>query len=231
MFWKKWIMDIKEKTSDMDKKDTCSYIAAYYWPHIAGCIFMIALILLFGGHYLFGNKKPAFTCVIVNQKNDAGRDRRMAESYAEEAGLGSEEVRVDSDYIFSYGDVQIQGVNESSYEKFFFQWKNKEVDAVIMPESFYRYVKEMGGEFRSIEDTGGFEAYMDGEICTAAVLGADSGPNQESWQIEEKLLLAFPSNGKHKDEADKFRIYLEHVKNGKTGGISYEEIINGSSVF
>lgn len=87
MLLKKWIADIKEKTADMDKKETCSYIAEYYWPHILGAFSAVALILLFDGHYLTGNKKPAFTCVIVNQMTDAERDQRAAAAFAGMAGI------------------------------------------------------------------------------------------------------------------------------------------------
>lgn len=226
MFWKKWIKDIQEKTSDMNKKEACSYIAAYYWPQIAGCISIIALILLFGGHYLFGNVKPSFTCVMVNQRADTERDNRIAETYAQETGIKREGVVVDSDYNFSYGELHLEGVNESSYEKFFFQWQNGELDVVIMPESFYEYCKELGGGFRNIEDAGSFETYMDDGICSAVVLGNDSFMEKVTGDRDERLLLTFPETGNHKKAADEFLEYLLSVKNGRIGGIEYEEFIN-----
>ncbi len=226
MFWKKWIEDIKEKTSDMDKKAVCSYIAAYYWPHILGGISIIALILLFGGHYLFGNVKPSFTCVMVNQRVDTERDNRIADTYAKEAGFRRKEVVVDSDYNFSYGAIHLEGVNESSYEKFFFQWRNGELDAVIMPESFYGHCKELGGEFCRIEDMGSFEAYMDDGECKAVVLGSDSFMEEVTGDANERLLLAFPETGRHTKTADEFLRYLLNVRNGNIGGMEYEEIIN-----
>lgn len=226
MFWKKWIEDIKEKTSDMNKKEVCSYIAAYYWPHILGCVSIIALILLFGGHYLFGNVKPSFTCVMVNQRIDVERDNRLAETFAEETGLKREEVVIDSDYNFSYEGVRLEGVNESSYEKFFFQWQNGELDAVIMSERFYEYCKELGGEFRHIEDTGSFEAYIDDGICSAIVLGNDSFMGKTAGDTNEQLFLVFPETGNHKEAADKFLAYLSSVKGGEIEGTEYKEIIN-----
>lgn len=215
MFWKKWIKDIKEKTSDMNKKEAFSYIVTYYWPHIVGGISIIALILLFGRHYLFGNVNPSFTCVMVNQRADTERDNRMAETYAKETGLRREEVVIDSDYHFSYADVHLEGVNESSYEKFFFQWQNGELDVAIISESFYEYCRQLGGEFRHIEDAGSFETYMDAGICRAIVLGNDSFMEKVTGDANERLLLTFPETGDHKEAADEFLDYLLSVKSGE----------------
>ena len=207
MFWKEWILDIKEKTSAMDGKDARSYVLAYYWPHILIAVSATALVLLFGWHYLFGNKKPAFTCVIVNQGADAKRDARIAQDYADTAGLSAAEVVLDSDYMFSYGELELPGVNESSYDKFFFQWGNGELDAVILPESFYRYCRELGGGFCLIEDTGSFEAYQEAGACRAAVLGECA--LQEKACGQEKLLFAIPETAKHPDKAARFLEYLQ----------------------
>ena len=48
---KKYLRDIKEKTSGMTRRETCSYIWSYYWYHIMIFISVIALILLFAAHY------------------------------------------------------------------------------------------------------------------------------------------------------------------------------------
>ena len=139
------IAGIKEKTSGMDKKEKLMYILEYYWYHILGIISTVALVLLFVIHYAYGNKKPVFTCVLVNQEMGMEEAQKTAKDFAVSSGLPEEQVVISTDYIFSYGDVVLEGVNESSYEKFFFQWKNQEIDAVIIPESFYLYIKEEGG--------------------------------------------------------------------------------------
>lgn len=226
MFWKKWIVDIKEKTSDMSRKDAFSYVITYYWPHITGFVLSIALIVLFGGHYLFGNEKPVFTCVMVNQRVDVQRDERIAKTFSEEADLDKKRVVIDSDYNFSYEDFQLQGVNESGYEKFFFQWQNGELDAVMMSESFYQYCKDLGGQFREIEETGNFAPYMDHGTCTAVVLGKDSFTEIVTGKNDEKLLLTFPKTGKHEEASRAFLNYFCNLKDGKIGGMDYEEIFN-----
>lgn len=207
----KYWRDLKEKTSGMNRQETCSYILAYYWYHILIAVSAAALVLLFAIHYGFGNKKPVFTCIIVNQEIDAARDREMADDFAKEAGLPEKRVVIDSDYNFSYDEFRLEGANESSYEKFFLKWQNREIDAVILSESFYRHCKEMGGRFQSLEEqeTEGFTAYMDEGQCRAVELGNDGATEWISGKEDEKLLLAFPSSGKHIAEGRSFLKYLQ----------------------
>ena len=80
---KKHLADIKEKTSGMGRRETCAYIMAYYWYHILGAVMAIALILLFAVHYGFGNQKPVFTCLIVNQAADGARDLQIRDGFAQ----------------------------------------------------------------------------------------------------------------------------------------------------
>lgn len=224
---KKYIVDIQEKTSGMSKKEKYAYILTYYWYHILGISAIIALILLFTFHYCFGNKKPVFTCILVNQEMETSQAGEMAESFAECFNLPMEQVVITSDYLFSYGDVQLEGVNETSYEKFFLQWRNEEIDAVIIPESFYFYVKELGGEFKMLDEEAveGVVPYMDENICTAIVLGNDSFTERISGKKDEKLLLAFPETGQHTEECEMF---LEFLKNFNTekGGTGVEENVD-----
>lgn len=193
IFMKEYIAEIKEKTSGMSKKEVCIYVLEYYWYHILGIIATIALVLLFVTHYVSGNKKPVFTCVLVNQEMGMEEAQKIAKDFAISSGLPEKRVVISSDYTFSYGDVVLEGVNESSYEKFFFQWENQEIDAIVMPESFYIYIKEMGGMFREVdrEITEEFETYIDNGVCTAIVFGKDSFTEKVSGRKDEKLLLAF----------------------------------------
>lgn len=207
-YWK----DIQEKTAGLGRKETCAYILTYYWYHMLIFVAIVALVFLFGVHYGFGNKKPVFTCLMVNQEIDTVRDQEMAESFAKESGLPKDRVVIDSDYNFSYDGLQLEGVNESSYEKLFFQWQNQEIDAMIMSESFYMHCKEMGGGFHILDgqDTEGFTAYMDGGKCTAVVLGNDSFTELLNGKKDEKLLLAFPSSRKHTEENRSFLAYMKN---------------------
>lgn len=223
-YWK----DIREKTSGMSRQEACSYVLTYYWYHILITVSIIALIFLFFTHYAFGNKKPLFTCIIVNQEMDTARDGRLAERFAKETGLPEKQVVIDSDYNFSYDDLKLEGVNEGSYEKFFFQWRNEEIDAVILPESFYRHCRKMGGEFRVLEesDIKGFEAYMDEGQRRAVILGADSFMEKVTGKQDEKLLLAFPSSGKHTEESREFLDYILGELERTEGGANDEKAID-----
>ncbi len=99
---KKNIRDIKEKTIGMGRAEKAEYIFTYYWHYMLGMAAAAALLVIFGGHVLFGQKEPEFTCVIVNQMTDDARDDRLAEDFAVWAGLEPDRVLIDSNYIFSY---------------------------------------------------------------------------------------------------------------------------------
>lgn len=218
------LADIREKTKHMKKKEACSYVFTYYWYHMLIAVSIAALIFLLGIHY-FGGKKPMlFSCIIVNQEIDAARDQKLAAFFAEVAGIPEEQVLVDSNYNFSFEDLHLSGVNESSYEKFFFLWRNGEIDAVILSESFYQHCRKMGGEFQVLtkEETEGFEVYEDGEECTAVVLGTDRFMEKVSGKEEEKLLLAFPVTAGHTAESRAFLSYLGSMAKEQTGGIGFE---------
>lgn len=214
MFMRRYLDDIKEKTAGMSMKEKVSYVFTYYWYHMLIIVSIIALIFFTVRFYVFGNKKPEFTCVIANQAMDDERDARIAQAFAEENGLDPELVVVDSDYVFSYGDLQVEGANESSYEKFFLKWGNEEIDAVILSESMYEFCRDMRGEFRSLDnmDTSGFETYTDDGKVTAVVLGQDEFMEAATGKTDEKLLLAFPDNGKHGDLCDEFLECIREFK-------------------
>ena len=219
MFLRRYLDDIREKTTGMNRKEKVSHVITYYWYHFLIIVSIVALIFFAVRFYVFGNQKPEFTCVLVNQEIDDDRDAEIAQSFAKENDLDPDLVTVDSDYVFSYGDVQLQGVNESSYDKFFLKWRNEELDAVILSESMYQYCREMRGEFRSLEDmdTSGFETYTDGGKVTAVVLGKDEFMEAAIGKTDEKLLLAFPDNGRHADLCDDFLQCIREFK-GELGG-------------
>lgn len=210
---RKYLADIKEKTSGMSRKDAVEYVFTYYWYHILGCLAVIFLFLIFARHCLTGGGKAAFTCVIVNQEADAEKESAIREGFAEKTGLPAKSIVIDSNYYFSYGQFRLEGVNESSYEKFFLKWRNEEIDAVILTESFYEFCREMDGSFyelkaEEIENAGsGWEAYPDGGSCRAALIGTDRFAETVTGK-EEKLLLAFPESGKNPELCKSFLEYL-----------------------
>lgn len=208
---KRYIQDIKQKTRDMSHHERLEYFVSYYWYH-ALIIFGIALLILFFVIPLREReKRPVFTCVRVNQKMDGVLDQKLAETFAKQAGLDSNRVVIDSDYNFSYGDVVLTGVNESSYEKFFLKWRNQELDGIIMPESCYAFCKEMGATYRNLREmeTGSLPLYEDQGQVTAVRL-EDTSWNRSLEDFEDELLLlVFPTEGKHPQECQNFLSYLE----------------------
>lgn len=144
---RKWIRDIREKTADMNREQAWEYIANYYWYHILIAFILTGLSVLLIYHIGWGDRRKEFTCVIVNQEIDYARDKEMAEEFSAWSGIKSKQILIDSDYLISYRDKQIESVKESSYEKFFFNWQAGEIDAMIIPESFYEFCLDLGGEF------------------------------------------------------------------------------------
>lgn len=148
--FKKWIEDIRIKTRDMDKVQKREYIITYYWYHM-----LIAFILLFITglviyHLLWGSRKTVFSLAIINQEVNYERDEKILQDFSKAYGIKSKNISVDSNYLLSYGDVTLEGngrLNESLFEKFFFGWNEGAIDAVIMPESFFKYCTSKNGKF------------------------------------------------------------------------------------
>lgn len=204
--------NIKSNTSTMTKEEKAEYIITYYWPHILGTFAIIALLVFLPVHFVFGNQKPEFTLVMVNQDINPQRDKKIAKAFAKESKISQKRINVDSDFNLSYGDVQLEGINESSYEKFFFKWQGGELDAVIMPESFYRYCKELGGEFTDVKefDTGNLSLYTDGQkVSGILVTDAQVNAMKLDKTSKEDYIILFPSTGQHKEAVQKFLHFLD----------------------
>lgn len=206
-----YIREIRENTAGMSVRDKVEYILTYYWYHILGIAAAVGLVLFLIIHFGFREAPPLFTCAMVNQEINYERDGELEKAFSEASGIDPDRMDINSDFNISYGDTKLEGVNESSYEKFFFKWQNKELDAVILPESFYRYCREMGGTFRSIAgwDTEGMSVYEDdGEITAVDVedtLLAEYLDNETG----ERLLLAFPDSGEHEEVCRHFFDFIK----------------------
>lgn len=219
---KKWTEDIKIKTKDMDRDAKVAYVMNYYWYHILLGVLMMGLLILGIYHVSWGKKRTDFSMVIVNQDINYSRDESIQDAFAQYAGIPAKQVQVDSDYLISYGNVRLQGINESSYEKFFFSWSAGTIDAVVMPESFYYYCKEQNGTFVALEDllkeveltedlltdrsdNGRFLT----EDGTAVGVYVDQTRLSESFRQNESdpYVLVFPMEMKHKKAAGKFLEY------------------------
>ena len=218
---KQWIENIRDdivaKTKDMSREQAAEYVLTYYWYHMLLGALALGLALLLIYHVGWGrNRKPEFSCVIVNQEVDFTRDAGIAEDFSGFSGIGTKKLSIDSDYLISYEDVQLPEANESSYEKFFFNWSSGAIDAIILPESFYEYCLGLGGEFLDLGEMDSGEIQIPAEL---AYPGAEEdglavrvkGTVLEKWlQMDESdpLLLVFPVEGKHREQS---RQFLEYV--------------------
>lgn len=149
-WWKGILKDIREKTAHMGRKQKLEYITAYYWYYILFAVLLLFLIILLIRHLFFREPPKFFNCVMINQAIDFERDGRLAEDFALDSGLSAEQISIDSNYVFSYVGKQLEGANESSYDKFFFRLGGGELDAAIVPESFYRYCVDLEYEFADL---------------------------------------------------------------------------------
>ncbi len=189
---RKWIRDIREKTADMNREQAWEYIANYYWYHILIAFILTGLSVLLIYHIGWGDRRKEFTCVIVNQEIDYVRDKEMAEEFSAWSGIKSKQILIDSDYLISYRDKQIESVKESSYEKFFFNWQAGEIDAMVMPESFYEYCLDQGGVFTE-------EKIPVGTTRLGESLAEEEG---------DPVYLVFAADSRHKQACGKFREYI-----------------------
>lgn len=196
---RRWIADIRVKTEGMSKEQKVEYICNYYWYHILiGCV-LLGLVFLLIYHVGWGDRRKEFSCVIVNQEIDFARDKEIAKGFGTFCRLDEREILVDSDYQISYEDKELEGVNESSYEKFFFNWSAGEIDAMIMPESFYEYCLKQNGEFSE-------ERIYLRETFLKDVLRDN---------VEDPVLIVFPAQTGHGDKCEQF---AEYVMSGTLDG-------------
>lgn len=226
-----WAEDIRSKTKNMSRQAKAEYILNYYWYHMLLGVLLTGLLILGVYHVTWGNKKTAFSLVIVNQDINFERDAAIQEAFARFSGLPVKQVQADSDYMISYGDVQFKGVNESSYEKFFFGWSAGVMDAVVMPESFYDYCKRQNGTFLPLTqlletssdislDRAEFFAnlqqsdHSDGDIflnedgeCFGIYIEKTDLSSFFMHNAQDPYVLVFPSAMKHRQSAGKFLIY------------------------
>lgn len=226
----KWIEDIREKTRDMSREQAAEYVLTYYWYHILLGGIVLGLVILLVYHIGWGDRRKEFTCVLVNQEVDYTRDAQMAEELAGVLGLDPGKLAVDSDYLISYHDVELEGANESSYEKFFFNWSAGVIDAMVMPESFYEYCLELDGAFldlgelaleegtesdlgRLLEEQEQRERRENGK-CTGVYL--EGTPLEPALRLDEEdpPLLVFPSGTEHSKLC---REFLQYVLEGADG--------------
>lgn len=216
---RKWAEDIKVKTKGMNREARAEYVMNYYWYHILlGALFM-GLLALSVYHVTWGRKKVDFSMAAVNQEVNYERDEKIRDGFSAFSGIPAKNMQVDSDFLISYGDVQLEGVNESSYEKFFFNWSAGTMDAAVMPESFYRYCKKQRGRFLELTKLQPREVleelargrgdlfFMDGGKCMGVYVDATCLGGEYQENESDRYVLVFPRTGKHEEAAGRFLEY------------------------
>lgn len=193
-----WFRAIAKRMEGMSREQKIDYIRRYYWYHILIALAVLGLAVLLIRHIFFPGPRVLFQCAVVNQPIDYPRDGRISEECAAALGLKKGQAIYDSDYQISYGDVKLEGTNESSYEKFFFNIAAGVLDAVVMPESFCEYAVEMGVVFAQTEEIGP-------QAMEKLGLVAQKGPEDEA----EPLLYGIVADTGHGELAEAFAEYAE----------------------
>ncbi|MGN0400062.1 MAG: hypothetical protein ACI4EO_08055 [Blautia sp.] len=209
---KEWAEDIRTKTKDMNGREKAEYVLTYYWYHILLGALFLGLVLLLIYHMGWGKREKEFSLVLVNQEVNSARDQALAEKFSRYSGIDVKKIMIDSNYLISYGSVQLEGINESSYEKFFFNWSAGSIDAVVMPESFLRYCKNQGGELTDLETFLEPEELEKLEDYIFRDNGKAEGIYIENTKLahmvvcgqEDGMILVFPGEPKHNDACRKF---------------------------
>ena len=223
---KEWAEDIRTKTREMSRDEKVEYIMAYYWYHILIAVVLTGLLVLGIYHVSWGKRRTDFSMVIVNQDINAARDQAIGDGFAEFSDSNSKYIQIDSDYMISYADHKLEGVNESSYEKFFFGWSVGAIDAMIMPESFYQYCKEQGGTFLELSSLAEYvpkerkqelrdcleeqkDCLFEDQGKAVGIYASETAYAKQLMQNEEDpFVLVFPGDIKHREAGAKFLEYI-----------------------
>lgn len=210
------IRDIKENTSNMNREEKIEYIFTYYWYHMLLTALVLCLMILLIRHLFFGEPKKEFTCILVNQEVDYDRDKRLLEDFSNASGILADRLLFDSDYLFSYPGEELEEENESSYEKFFLHWSTGELNAAIMPKSFYDYCIELGNEFVNLEQILTEEQkeilkdqmYVRNGTCDALYVQGTSLEYYVRDSLEHPVLLVLIPEGGNLWAGEKFLSFL-----------------------
>ncbi len=166
----------------------------------------------------WGNPERLFSLAIVNQRVNYGRDEKLAEEFSISSGIKTRNILVDSDYLLSYGDVELEdvAVKESLFEKFFLSWRAGALDAVIMPESFFDYCIGKDGEFTGLLeicpdllDMGSEDCfYKYNDVYTGIYIDKTKLSGDFITDGSGPVILVFIKNGSHLKECRKFIEYV-----------------------
>jgi len=208
---KQFFKKIHDTTAHMGRRQKAEYILTYYWYHMLGVLAAAGLTIFIIVHFAFAPDPPAFTCVLVNQAIDWQRDAQVAEAFSGDSGIETDLIVIDSDYNISYPGHELKGINESSYEKFFFKWANHEIEAAVMPESFLKYCSSLGGVYREMDefDTGSLELFKSGGEAVGIMAEKTRLADYMVNETGEPLILVFPVEGKNQENCQTFIDFIQ----------------------
>lgn len=202
--------DFKQKTQKMTQKEKTEYVITYYWYYMLLASAMIFLIVFIPVHFLtLKNSRPEFQIAFVNQNISKEETETLKQSFSQYADLSRGKVVFDASYVFSEDNIETDRFELSNYEKFFFQWDNGELDAVIMPESFLKFCIEAGGEFRDLDEYSigvNMGYFINDVLCGIYV--KDTKMFSGFGETGSTAVLVFPCTGKNTENIKKFLTFI-----------------------
>jgi uncharacterized membrane protein YesL len=211
-------------------KDKLSYIL---YNHTAGVLFgllAVCLIIGLGYHFIFNGNDCCFNLAVVNSyaKESDGKLSENLDNMFELDG-NRKYAYVDTEYQISYetDGVNIENIaaDNSFYDKFFLNIRTGQIDAAIIPKSFFDYCNSLGNIFYDVgyvlsdEQEDSFSNRFvvgkteDGDHKNGIEVGKcnylkETGITFIDVNRDDEYILVFPINGSH---IDKCRDFVDHI--------------------
>ncbi len=222
--------DKKRQWQSMTWPEKLDHIWTYYRAWIFSAVFVIAGAVWLVSRYLLDNEECGFSLGLINgymEKGDVALSAELDEFFGFQEG--ETYAYFDTAYQFSYTGVENSAGDNSFYEKFFLNIRMGELDAVIMPESFFEYCNDLEPIFcdvRSVlseEQQGAWEDYYvmgQTEDGAAYACGIDishldyinaEGMGFVGENNGEAFILAFPVTGEHRALGGALLRYIEKM--------------------
>lgn len=224
------LCDEKNEWDNMPFKDKISYILYNHTAGIVFGIFAICLIVGLGYHFIFNGNNCCFNLAVVNGYTSES-DIKLSEKLDKVFGYdGSKEYTyVDTEYqvSYEYDEVNIENTaaDNSFYDKFFLNIRTGQIDAAIVPKSFFDYCNSLGNVFYDVEYVLSDEQSEklkerfiagktdDGEFVNGIEIGEcnyleETGITFVDVNSDDSYILVFPINGSHIRKCKEFVDYI-----------------------
>ncbi|MBR1874706.1 MAG: YesL family protein [Eubacterium sp.] len=220
------LTELKKAKKNMKMLDRVSYV---WYNHIGVFVFAGVFLLVVGGigySMLFNDKSAEFTLAAVNTYSDKG-DNELTDALNISLGFDGKDRYsiVDTGYqlAYNYGGKRVDNTasDESNFDKFFLNIRNRVMDAAIVPRSFYDYCNSIEDVFYDIEyvvgqeelaklkpflekGSGDYEEYYRGIRINDCSFLKKNGIRFIDANKDEDYILVFPTGSGRIDNSRRF---------------------------